>query len=515
MNGPDGPVRVHGHCRLDENAVRVALREGRAERLVGTGGAFVIVARGADEDVIVSSRSVAVAYHHGRTEPGPAEHGRRLADVAATLPFAWNHRAVADFLLYAHPLGDDTFHPGVRLVPPGSVSTTRGDGRLESRPAPEPDPAEPDANAAVRALVDAVRGDAGPECGLSMSGGLDSRVLLAALLRLGHRPTLFVSGVPGSFDREVASAIARRYDLPLVVTRVEARTLLDGSLDGDAPGIGLLPLTGRAGLEHLRVAAGDHGTPILLGVGGEYARGYYAAGRGLSALRQAAWPGRRAIEIVTRRYPVPLTPRELEMVHPALRDALHPEAVRDRVASTLRGSGSALDRSDEFFLTQYARHKISAELASLDGHVRWRAPFLDPGWVGAVRALPRRWKLGSRLHRYCVARLWPSLLEFPEAGSRAGTLARRPPPAYWLTGTRQPPGPHYLDQRGFRSGPLVDLVREYRDSLEDLVQPELIDTLAAGQAAEGRRPHLTFGLLALGLYRRRVRRIARDHRAVS
>ncbi|RKS68162.1 asparagine synthase [Actinomadura pelletieri DSM 43383] len=511
MKGPDGPVRIHGHCRLDEDAIRAALREGRAERLVDAGGAFVIVARGAAEDVIVSSRSVAVAYHHGR-----AAHGRRLADVAATLPFAWNHRAVADFLVFAHPLGDDTFHPGVRLVPPGSVSITRGDGGLECRPAPpEPGPAEQGADAAARALVDAVRGDAGAECGLSMSGGLDSRVLLAALLRLGHRPTLFVSGVPGSFDREVASAIARRYDLPLVVTRVEARTLLDGSLDGDAAGIGLLPLTGRAGLEHLRVAAGDHGPPILLGVGGEYARGYYAAGRGLSALRQAALPGRHATEIVTRRYPVPLTPRELEMVHPALRDALHPEAVRDRVASTSRASGSALDRSDEFFLTQYARHKISAELASLDGHVRWRAPFLDPGWVRAVRALPRRWKLGSRLHRYCVARLWPSLLDFPEAGASAGTLARRPPPAYWLTGTRHPPGPHYLDQRMFRSGPLVDLVREHRDSLEDLVQPELIDALAAEQAAEGRRPHLTFGLLALGLYRRRVRQLAGDHRAVS
>ncbi|GAA4235263.1 hypothetical protein GCM10022254_42160 [Actinomadura meridiana] len=527
-------MRIHGHCRLDDAAIRAAMREGRAERLVDAGGSFVIAAG----DVVVSSRSVAVAYHHG-----PATHGPGIADVAATLPFAWNHRAVADFLVFAHPLGDHTFHPGVQRLRPGTVSTMRGDrdgGGLDSRPAPEPVPADPDAASAVLALVDAVRGDAGSECGLSMSGGLDSRVLLAALLRLGHRPTLFVSGVPGSFDRVVASAIARRYGLPIVVTKVEGQTLLDGSRDGDAAGIGSLPLTNRAGLEHLRVAASGFGSPILLGMGGEYARSYYAARRGLSALRQAALPGRRATELITREFPVPLTSRELRMVHPALREALNPEAIRARVDSALRAqvssvlrarvdsvlrarvgsvlrasSGSALDRADEFFLNQYALHKVSAELASVDGHVRWRAPFLDPGWVQAVRALPRRWKLGSRLHRYCVARLWPSLLEFPEAGTSGGTLARRPPSAYWLTGTRYPSGPHYLDQRMFRSGPLVDLVREHRARLEDLVEPELIDALAAEQTAQGRRPHLTFGLLALSLYRERVQQLARDHRAVS
>jgi hypothetical protein len=55
----------------------------------------------------------------------------------------------------------------------------------------------------------------GPDIGMALSGGFDSRLILAALDRLGVRPHLYVYGSPGDADVVIARVIAEAIGLPI------------------------------------------------------------------------------------------------------------------------------------------------------------------------------------------------------------------------------------------------------------------------------------------------------------
>ena len=113
-------VTVYGYCALTSARIASLIVSGRAAELVDAGGHFVVVYRGPGEDVIISARSGIVSYFMTRGGEGDRRgHGRDVATVArdTRLRPAWNHAAVADFLIFGHPLGQATFHPEVVRLP--------------------------------------------------------------------------------------------------------------------------------------------------------------------------------------------------------------------------------------------------------------------------------------------------------------------------------------------------------------------------------------------------------------
>lgn len=426
--------------------------------------------------------------------PGPPAPARPRSGGTAG---AWDHEAVADHLVHGHPLGDATFRAGEAWTPPADgpvASAISRDGKAT--------PAHPDdAVAALRAAV----GRLPVDCALSLSGGLDSRLLLAAFLAAGRRPTLHVSGRRGAFDRDVAESIAKGVGLELHAVEVTESSVAPLLAPAAMATGGVLPATNVAGLAHLLPPAGDPG-PVALGANGEYARSYYAGRRGRDVALAANLPRADAGAVVAARHPPPFSAAERCLLHEALADALTPDAIGHRraaVLTTLPGE-TALDVADEFFLSQYGRRKTGADLALLRSHRPVHLPYLDPDWVQAIRCLPRRWKRVDRWHRYAIDALWPSLLRFPEQGYGRRRTARRPPLHSWWRGPRPPHAPHYLDQSMFRSGPLLDLVRTHRGAIDDLIDPVLVDRLVDEQEQRGTRPHVTFALLALAHWREQV-----------
>ena len=222
-------VTVYGYCGLSSAEIASTIESGKERDLVDVGGHFVIVYRGSDADVIVSSRSGIASYFVTvDRKGGRLAHGRDVATVArnARLRPAWNHEAVADYLIFSHPLGAATIHPEVARLPGGAVVRIGEGGPRQEivvpEPARQPGESPPSPEGAVDALLDAVEQEVSVECALSMSGGLDSRLLLAACLALGRKPGLVISGIPGSFDREVATSLGRRLRLPISLATVTA-----------------------------------------------------------------------------------------------------------------------------------------------------------------------------------------------------------------------------------------------------------------------------------------------------
>ena len=507
-------VTVHGHLDLAPDVVRRALAAGDFRGLAAAPGHFVLIAeQGANDAIIVCGRSGIVSYHYAAPPGCMPAHGSNVADVArrAGLEWSWDHSAVADYLAVGHPLDDRTPHMNVRRMPAGSIVKLRGGTVTVSCLGLEdvgPPPRRGSLGTAIEALVEAARALPSDSCWLSMSGGLDSRLLLAALLAAGRRPRLIVSGASGSFDRDVSTAIAAAMGLPLAAVVVDTAAVAVSAPTAAEGSSGLLPVSHWAGLVHLVHPSGPTLGPVVLGSNGEFARSYYAPQFALGDIRLALARPEAALELLAKRSALPFTEEELTFLHPTLREQLHPEAVRERLRAALvvPNSCTALAAADEFFLRQHGRRKTAADLSALSATgVDWRVPLFNIEWVEAVRALPRRWKLGSAFHRYAVARLQPKLLRFPE--EFGGAVTSRVPGLRYLLGPRhQPRGAHYLEQSMFRSPALLHLLRQGRTTLGGLVDPVFVDRLADEQARIGHRPHLIFTLMALALAARRPER---------
>jgi asparagine synthase (glutamine-hydrolysing) len=144
-----------------------------------------------------------------------------LADP--TFPRRLNRAAVADFFHYSYAMGDKTFFQDIQLLPPASLLRYQH-GRWTVSSYwdvlyPEHFPHHPDKwyddliystlQAAVKRMV---RSEL--RYGLSLSGGLDSRWIMALVAQVQSESLAFTVGTPGSDDTPSAREAAARTGLP-------------------------------------------------------------------------------------------------------------------------------------------------------------------------------------------------------------------------------------------------------------------------------------------------------------
>ncbi|HUJ52600.1 MAG TPA: asparagine synthase-related protein [Steroidobacteraceae bacterium] len=129
---------------------------------------------------------------------------------------------IADTLRWGHPLDGRTHWIGLRFAPSFSTVTVAPDGTVSVGPtAAWPDlrelaslaPAEI-VRAQVAAFTDAAARIRPDNAFMSLSGGLDSRTSLVALLSHGHRiPCVTMGGSPENLDVQLAQAFCRAHGL--------------------------------------------------------------------------------------------------------------------------------------------------------------------------------------------------------------------------------------------------------------------------------------------------------------
>jgi asparagine synthase (glutamine-hydrolysing) len=151
--------------------------------------------------------------------------GLRSLLVDPALPKNIDHTAVAQFLTFDHVLDDRTLLEAVRLLPQASLLTFAG-GNLKIKryweinyPQDYPLRSEQDymdefSFLMRRAVARQAPGDL--PAGILLSGGLDSRMLLAYLTNEKEKPPIhsFTWGIPGCDDARYARELAKRAGSP-------------------------------------------------------------------------------------------------------------------------------------------------------------------------------------------------------------------------------------------------------------------------------------------------------------
>ena len=337
--------------------------------------------------VVVSDRAMWAAWTADRL----GDHDPRLACALLNPGF---------------PLGSVTPFRGVSAVGRSTTLCLRNGTLTRTHATAPTDPASPAASAAdvADALVAAVEPlkEEGRPVELSLTGGKDSRMVAAALVKAGVPVLAHTHGFADHPDVVIAAEVARRLGVPHevrtpaapgeevdVLGRIRATVLVaDGMLSA-------FENVGRPDPAVSRViTAGGHG--------GELLRGGYAetaAGRRAAALRAA--------ELLRR-----LTTRRLGLLRRGAA-AGYVASIAPWTGALARGPLAALD--DFYLVNRAGRWSAAARQAYLIRESLVQ-PLFDERVVLAARAVPLARRTSGELSRAVLADLCPALTDVPLAG---------------------------------------------------------------------------------------------------
>jgi asparagine synthase (glutamine-hydrolysing) len=354
-------------------------------------------------------------------------------------------RGIAQFFTFGQLLGEDTLLEAVRLVPAAGWLTyevekgrlnqdrywrpqarrTNGSARMEAALLDEID------EAFGRAVERCTRGD--EPLGLSLSGGLDARTILAAI-DPQRAVTTVCLGIEGSLDHRCAEEMSRLTDRPhhrhILNTRFLARfeeylqhdvQLTDGHYLCSVIVMPTLPLYHERGIRVLlRGHAGE-----LLHMDKAYNFSLDPQAHALRDTDLEEWLLRR-LKMYT-------------YLEQAGGEALFAPPYRGQVEDLARASllsclnetagiDPPVQRVSHLFLSQRLRRETALSMMEFGSLVETRLPYLDSDLVDLLLAAPPELKLGDKIQSHILRRRMPAFLNVVNAntGARmgAGPLTR-------------------------------------------------------------------------------------------
>jgi hypothetical protein len=449
LTGDDGAVTaVDGEFALYRSVA--AAREDRRIRLLrplndttvlGTASVGSVARLSADGDELVLATDATGTFPVYYAEAaGGFVAGTLLRPLARALGARPDHVATLGFLREGQIIGPSSFFEGVRRLLPGQVLTLRRGQRPQL--AETSDAWVPRQQSGLRmtaeilweGLTSAVRRSL-PATGttLMMSGGWDSRTLLAAAGAEHIRPDCYSHGDTRSRELAIVRAICERERLRFRLEEIDDRVLDPQLIElGFARTENVVfPHWLRAG----RLIAGAESTVVTAGVLGEVLGGHY----GPAMMRG----GFGKILSVGATLLGPLAPRT-DSRGPSARDLLlrrHAFGVHwylDREhEGTLQSAASAIDAEVEGQLARFERrgvadqaalveaflteHRgaqyVSAQLRSCRAHADVAVPFGGGELFSISTALPIQLKVHNRLNQQLLAHHSPDQLRYPFAAT--------------------------------------------------------------------------------------------------
>jgi asparagine synthase (glutamine-hydrolysing) len=454
------------------------------------------------------------------------------------VPRGSNLRGIAQFFAFGQLLGEDTLLDAVRLLPAaGWLTYDVNDGKAslsrywQLRPAPLANLKEADAldqiDAAFGRAVERRLGGT-DQLGLSLSGGLDARTILAAIDTKQVPLTAVSIGMDGSLDHRSAARLAalagchhQAYVLnEKFLARFEQHLrhmvhLTDGHYLSQCIVMPTLPFYRELGIEVL-----------LRGHAGEWLHMDKAYNFSLDHEALALRTEEQLEEWLLGHLRTYL----LEAVDGPLFAARHQghmeELARDSLHACLaesRGIEPAPHRIWHLFLSQRVRRETAQSLVKFGSLVETRLPYVDADLLELLLGVPPAWKVGDRIQAHILRRRRPAFLGVVNsntgAGVGAGPLRRK---LGWLRMKVLA----RLGVRGYQ--PYERLGRWLREELRPVVEhlllrpgcldggifnPQTVRTVVA-QHLDGQRNH-TFLLMALMIFEQGRRHLAEGDRAAD
>ncbi len=393
-----------------------------------------------------------------------------LADPA--LPRATDPIAIAQFLTFDHALDDRTLLAAVRLLPQASILTFQ-DGQLTIRPywrvqysraypLQDEEAWMDQLMAHLRRAVARQVADDRP-AGLLLSGGLDSRVILALLAetRLRGRLHTFTWGIPGCDDArfarelaELAGAQHHFFELKpdwLIHKAAEAVRLTDGLGN-------VVNLHAYATLEE----EAAHAQILYKGFLGDAMMGFGLRYQFWGEYDEATWE-QAHLQVHRDQGVITFDPRAPDG-HAWLFSPEFQRQVGDGVMTAYRAGMRAArsellaDQRCYFDLTQRVPRMTINGVEVARSRVAVRLPFADNDLVAFTFTVPPGLRYERRLIKRAFARAYPALAKVPvtETGLPLIACARD----LWLRAARL--AQWQLDARGVR-WPAVARARPYKD----------------------------------------------------
>jgi asparagine synthase (glutamine-hydrolysing) len=400
----------------------------------------------------LEGRFTAVIWHAARREASlvsdkfgskPFFYGQaegRLAfasEIKALLALPWlpktlSRRGLVQFFSFGHLWNDDTFFAHVRCLDPATVATLAADsGRLHMtrywRPRPTANASTSDSLASLDAQLKAAVDDRTrhkEHLGVSLSGGLDARTVLALIDPGVARPTCVSLGMEGSLDQRSARRLAELAGCAfhtLVLDQeflanfdrhLEAMVALtDGHYLSQCIVMPTLPLYQQLGIRTL-----------LRGHAGELVHLHKAynfsvddslnAVRGDQGLHEWLYPRLQSHLTAGMKEPVLCGvggDEFADIAHETLAAGLGATAHFERPA----------DRVSQLFLDQRTHRETATSLAKIGSVADISVPYLDGRFVEAAFASPVELRIGEAVQTYMLATRRPEFLKPPNSNTGA------------------------------------------------------------------------------------------------
>ena len=345
-----------------------------------------------------------------------------LAVTEAQARVHWRAQGVYEFAFNVFPLGDDTVFEEVRRLGPFD-QLELGEGGMTRHAVPKPLPAaaeampiEPRLERNAKLLLDTIAPYAatfGDQMQAPLSGGLDSRLALAALRAHGVRPHIYVYGTPEDEDASVALAIGAAegfavevFNKPAfaAITPDEYPAIVQRNFeetDALATDGGLFDNGGNAHARHARNINGQ--CAVSGGCGEVYRNFFYLPNRSLRARDVAlAFFARFINADTTARF-----------------DA---RAFLDKIDAKLARAvghepGETLTRTEveQLYPRERCRAFFGREISLVGRHGAYLMPFLNRAVVEEALRIPLDLKRAGRFEARLLAHIDPALAAYMSA----------------------------------------------------------------------------------------------------
>jgi len=351
--------------------------------------------------------------------------------------------AMADFLHFGQVLGDKTLFRDVHLLPPASVLTYEmGSGRITVDTYwhvleifSENGNYRPDLNAGDVAdlLAQAIEANASrkEDLGLSLSGGLDSRGILAGLREKAKGLATYTLGLAGCADQKLVEQMARAGETQHEF--IELKQDYIGNFEAMAREMIRLSdglyhpheSTEMLALEYFKRGPFKI---LLRGHGGEIAKA------------SLAYPVMVKPEVYGCRNRKDILRYILNSTNLVLRDIeakqLFTPSFADRVRSGPKHSleescGEAASRLAPadvciyYYIQEHIRRQVVASLEIFRSQIDIRMPYLDVAYMENLLALPVRMRNAGEIHVALIKRCMPGLMKIPNSNTGAPLDAGR------------------------------------------------------------------------------------------